>query len=287
MRRWLFGVLVASLIGGGLASWTADAAVMRIQPLKYESDLKNGEKKKGFVDITNPSDQTAKVRLYVQAFDQLNDQGELRFYADERLAEGISLDYALATIGPHQALRLAFVIDGAKLPAGDIFAVIFAETIPEESAGPRTAARVGTLLMLTNQTPGPRHAQIARLDLAPVQIGSGVEGLVAVRNPAPQGKVTGYRPTVRVQIAPIGGEVVRPGPLVLAGRTRTIDFYKPTNLFGLYAVTVRANDATVTRYTFLVTGWWRVVTPVLLGLMVVIVVLGWRWRRRARQPHAA
>lgn len=286
MKWWPAVVAGVACLIVAAAPQPAEAAVMRIQPLQYESSLKAGEKKKGFVDITNPSEESVKVRLYVQGFTQLNDKGELRFFADEQLAKGIQLDYGSAELGPRQALRLFFLIDGAKLPTGDSFAVIFAETVPAETTGPRTTARVGTLLMLTNQTPGSRTAEIARLDVAPVQIGGGVEGVVAVRNPARQGAVTGYRPTVRVQIAPVGGEVVQPGPLVMAGRTRTVDFYKPTNLFGIYAVTVQANEATMTRYAFLVTGWWRLVAPLLFGALVLIVVLGWRWWRRARRGSA-
>lgn len=257
-----------------------EAAVMRIQPLQYESSLKAGEKKKGVVDISNPSEETVKVRLYVQGFTQVNDKGDLRFFADEQLSQGIQLDYSSTELGPRQALRLFFLVDAAKLPTGDIFAVIFAETIPEETTGPRTAARVGTLLMLTNQTPGARQAQISKLDIAPLQIGDGVAGAVGVRNPAPKGKVTGYKPMIRIQVSPLGGEMVRPGPLVFAGRNRTIDFYKPSNLFGVYAVTVQTHTDSVTRYVFLITGWWRIAAPLLCGLLLAVAVIVWRWRRR-------
>lgn len=286
MKKLLF--FGALLLGGIFVAGHSESVAaesLRIQPLSYQTDLKKGEKKKGFVDIANPSNETVTVNLYVNGFSQINDKGELTFFDSEQIRKGILLDYETAAIGPRQTLRLYFIADGTKLPVGDVFGVIFAETQSAQRPGTNTTVRVGSLMMITNQTPGPRHAQIEKLDVAPFQLGDGVGGVVAVKNAAPKGAATGFFPDMTVELVSWGGKQSFRGPLVFADNTRTFDFYMPTNLFGFYQVKVKANDAEKTAVIFVMTGWWKMLAPALLAVIVAGAVLLKKYAPFHRKAH--
>lgn len=264
---------------------TVGAETVRIQPLQMQTSLKKGEKQKSFVDITNPAAQEVELSLYVHGFKQVNDKGSLTFFDSKQLAAGIKLDYDSVKLGAHQTLRLYFLVDGTKLPTGDIFAVIFAESVPTKRPGTNTAVRVGSLLMVTNQTPGSRKAEITRLDVPFVQIGDSVRGEIAVKNPVPAGQATGFFPEMKIELKPWGGSRSFAGPLIFAGNTRTFGFTIPSDLFGIYTVTVRANQASKTTYVFLITGWWRIAAPILVILLIGAASLLWKWRHPRRRIH--
>ena len=288
MKKILFTAFIfVSLLTVGSAS-TSHAESVRIQPLQNQTVLKKAEKKKGFVDITNPGNENADVRLYVNGFKQVDNQGRLSFFASEELSKGIALDFDNVIIGPRQTLRLYYVIDAAKLPTGDVFASIFADTATGQGGIARTAIRVGSLMMITNQTPGSRDAEISQLDIPFFQIGDGVKGSVSVKNPALERSATGYFPDMRVEVHPFGGMRDFRGPLIFAGNTRSLNFNLPSNQFGIYAVTVRANNATKTVYVFMMTGWWRIAAPILLIAAIFMVGAVWHLlhrRRHARHSH--
>ena len=97
----LFAVIIFSA--------NASALSLRIAPLSYETTLGRGESKKGFVDIANSDTTVQTVKLEVQAFRQVGDDGSLQYYTDERIAAGIRLDYDEVAIGPHQTLSLIHI----------------------------------------------------------------------------------------------------------------------------------------------------------------------------------
>jgi len=267
-------------IGFAVVFWgsQAQAESIRITPLQYQTDLKKGEKKKGSVDISNPSAERVTLRLYVNGFSQVDDKGNLAFFEDEQIKKGLLLDYDSVTLDPRQTLRLFFVADGTKLPSGDVFGVIFAETTPANNPGTSTSVRVGTLVMLTNGTPGPRVAEISHMDIPFFQFGDMFGGEVTVTNPAKKGSATGFFPDMTVDVAPWGGKSVFKGPLIFASNTRTFSFEKPSNQFGIYTVKITANNAEKTIQVFLVTGWWRVIVLSLLVFAVGLLVLGIKFR---------
>lgn len=269
-------VIVLAVLSIGIvciAGTPVAAESVRIQPLQYRTDLKRGEKKKGHVDIANPSGKAIDVKLYVSGFSQIDDKGSLTFFTNEQLSKGLLLDYDETRLEPWQTLRLYFLADGTKLPTGDVFATIFAETKPSQQVGAATAARVGTLVMIVNQTPGPRNAEIAALTSSMLQIGSSVNGTIAVKNPAKKGAATGYFPKIRIAISPWGGKTEYQGPLLFAGNTRTVDFAIPSNMFGLYTIKVTVNNAEKSTLVFLITGWWRFVVPVIILLLIGIIIV--------------
>lgn len=261
---------------------TTHAESVRITPLEYRTELKSGERKKGFVDITNPSNESVNLKLYVNGFSQVDNKGNLTFFNNEQLSKGLLLDYDSTTLEAQQTLRLYFIADGTKLPPGDVFGVIFAETDPGDKPGATTSVRVGTLVMITNGTPGPRQAEISQLDVPFWQLGSDLSGEVTVRNTAAKGAATGFFPEISVESMPWGAKSTFTGPLIFAGNARTSDFAVPSNQFGLYTIKVKANNSEATKVVFLMTGWWRVIAPVVCVLVAgaAVVTIKFRlWRK--------
>lgn len=282
MKLWIVGactMLALAMIDGQ----TAGAESLQIQPLHYQAELKKGERKKGHVDVTNPTDEPVEARFSVEAFRQVDDKGSLAFFKSEQLEKGLLLDYDSVTIGARQTLRLFFIADGTRLPTGDVFGVIFAETQPVTASGAKTTVRVGSLVMLTNQTPGSRQAEITDLLVPYFQLGNVVQGTVKVKNPAPKDSATGFFPAITTAVTPWGESVKRQGPLIFAGNTRTIEFEMPSNAFGVYEVRVQANNAQKTASVFLITGWWQIIAPAVLVGGVLLVVAFVRYGARMKE----
>lgn len=271
MSRWVL-ICILAIVAELVLGQPVNAESLRIQPLQYKAELKKGERKKGFIDVTNPSNVPVEAKFYVQGFRQVDSKGNLNFFKSEQLEKGLLLDYESVEIGAGQTLRLFFIADGTKLPTGDVFGVIFAETLPLMQTGAKTTVRVGSLVMLTNQTPGSRTAEITHLLVPFFQLGSHVKGEIAIKNPAPKSSATGFFPDITIGVSPWGKALTKEGPLLFAGITRKVDFEQPSNAFGLYQVNVQANNASKTAMVFLITGWWQVIVPL---MMIGLVVAGW------------
>lgn len=269
-KRLLAGLVV---LGSGwllLGSDMAAASSLRVAPLSFEATLAAGEKKKGFVDFTNPESGNVKVSLRVQAFRQIDDTGRLEFFDSEQVAAGITLDYTEAELGPRETLHLAFLLDGTKLPAGDVFAAIFASAQPPSASGSQQVVRVGSLLSIVNGTPSERKSEIAHLAAPWLQTGQGLQASFAVKNVSDPKKSTGYYPNITVTTWPFGGKEVK-GPLVFAGRTRTVDYRQPGNYIGPIRITVRTDTGLKSTYALAVTGFWMWLLPAL----IVVVAVSW------------
>jgi hypothetical protein len=279
MRRWLIG-LIAVFGWAFLIAPPANAEpALGVQPLQYTETLKKGERKKAFVDISNPSMQPVTVRLKVQAFKQVDDKGTLSFYDNQKITDGIQLDYQEVEIPAKKALRLYFVVDGAKLPTGDVLAAIFAQTKPDSGAG-APAVRVGTLLILTNDTPGVRQAEITRFSVPWLQVGARMSGQVTIKNTAPVGSTSGFFPTVTISSWPFGKPVAIHGPLIYTGITRTIPFEGPSNQLGVYKLTASFGTSHREVWTVIITGVWR---WIIITITVAVLVAGWVFIRHRRR----
>lgn len=283
MKKLLLGAVIVSSLLLVVVVPRVGAESLRVTPLQYTTELKKGEKKKGHVDIANASNETVTVKLYVNGFKQVDNKGNLTFFDDEQLQKGILLDYETAVIGAQQTLRLYFIADGAKLPTGDVFGVIFAETQPVTSRpGTVTTVRVGSLIMLTNGTPGPRSAEITDLSVPFFQVGDTLDGSMTIKNSAPKGSATGFFPQITVEAQPWGGAVRSRGPLIFAGNQRTADFRLSSSQFGFYVVKVKANNAEVSKLVFLMTGWWRVIAPLLAVVLIGGGIAAWKYWLRGK-----
>lgn len=282
MSRWLFGLLVTV----GCLFLTTPLAhaepTLGLQPLQYTETLKKGERRKAFIDVTNPSSQATTVRFTVQAFKQIDDKGTLSFYDDEKIKSGVLLDYSEIEIPAKKTLRLYFIVDGTKLPTGDVFAAIFAQTKPIETAN-IPAVRIGTLLMLTNGTPGARQASVESLTTPSLHTGDTVTGEIKIKNTAPAGTASGFFPQITVSMWPFGPSTTVTGPLIYTGNTRTVMLGIPSNQLGIYKLSARYGTSFKERWVVLVTGIWRWIILVILAVSFVVVFVYILIKKRRRR----
>lgn len=260
---------------------TVHATSLEIHPTMYRDiSLKQGEQKKAYIDVVNPSASKEMIRLNVQAFRQTDDTGALAFYDNEQVAKGVKLDLSDFELGPHEAIRVYFLLDGRLLPTGDVFAAIFARTVPQDGAAVQ-AVRVGSLLAITNGTPASHTADVSSLVAPFIQIGGAMTAQFSLTNPAHEKEATGFFPRVTVQTWPYGERSVE-GPLLLAGRTRTIQYRQPGNYFGFVNLHVSAGGKTASKILLVVTGFWRWLAPLLVAAIMGIGVIS---KRAGIVPH--
>jgi P pilus assembly chaperone PapD len=258
----------------------AGALSLQVQPLSYQESLGKGEKKKGFIDITNPTSETITLQTSVEAFRQTDNNGSLRFYKDEQIEAGIIPDFSEFTLKGGQTMRLMFLVDGTKLPEGDIFAGLMATNLPDQKGNMAQAVRVGTLLILTNGTPGARQAEVTSLDTSVFQLGGSVSGSYTVRNTAPSSTSSGFYPEVSISLWPFGATKKQQSSLVFAGRERSNQFELPTKQIGIYKITVGYGASQKS-------NWIVVASPVWIGgiiLLAVALAVVVNIRRQRRQP---
>lgn len=274
MKRAQFAVSVmiaACLMCLGAASH-ASALSLKIAPLEYKTTLKSSEKQKGYVDISNPTATALNLDLEVQAFRQIDDQGGIEFYDDKAVSAGILLDFNSVELGPREVLRLFFVIDGTKLPSGEVFAAILAHAVPTDG-GTTQAVRVGTILEITNGVSGTHHASVTSVSAPFLQIGEGVSANFVVKNDDPSSQTTGFRPQVTVRVRPYSTTEVS-GPLVFAGRSRTAAYHASGNYFGLVWLEVGVQGSSKGQWVLLMTGYWRWLVPLMLVSVLSLIGMG-------------
>lgn len=278
MKRILLTAVALSLMWAGWNVTPAQAASIKIAPLLTNDTLKKGEKKLGHVDISNPTGSTTVVRLNVQSFRQIDGQGSLQFFDSQQIEAGVRLDLEKIELKAYETARIYFLLDGTKLPSGDVFAAIFARTASPASkqAGTARGAQAGSLFVIVNGTPSAHEAEISGLQTGWVQLGDGLTADVSVKNTAEPNLSTGFFPTINVATKPYSQTEVR-GPLVFAGMTRQIDYRQPGNYFGPLLLSVTTGSSSRSQLVFAVTGFWRWLAPLLL---VVIIVLWLVARRR-------
>lgn len=261
------------LVGLFIGLWytTPAASAIKVAPLSYDVVIQDGQKKKGFVDITNTESTRTKYSFTVEAFRQLNSQGDLKFYSDEMLRAGILLDYESFELSPGETLHLAFIIDGAKLPSGDSFAAIFAAAAPTASGG-STAVRAGTLLTIKNGTENAREARITSLAVPFWQIGESINGVYGIKNTSDPLKSAGFMPRVEVIVNPLAASKTVQSSLVFAGIERQNNFTIPTNRFGFYKVTVAFGESKKESWVFFATPLGLLIFTACIGLIAVLAV---------------
>lgn len=281
MKRLLFliGVLC---VGVFCLSPTAGAVGLKVAPLEYRTALKKGETKKGFIDASNPTDQTVRIKTSAQAFRQVDDLGSLQFFDDERIRGGVQLDLDEFELGPREAVRMYFQLDGTKLPSGDVFAAIFFTTEPTKpSVGVGQSVRLGTLLSIINDTPGSREAEIMGLTIPWLQFSDDAKGSYTIKNTANPQQATGFYPQVKLLATPFGPSEQSTGKLVFAGRSRENEFSLKLLPLGVYKIQASYGDSTRAQ-------WVIVASPVGLGVLGAAAVLGvatWHFYRRNRHSN--
>ncbi len=272
MKQFLVAYSIITIVTAAICSVNVGAvASLLIQPLQVKTTIQPSETQKGFLDIGNPGAQSVIVKTSVQAFKQINNTGELEFYNDSQMAAGIIPDLSTFVIGPHETYRMYYALNGTKLPAGDSFAVLFFETVMHASGGVSPEVRVGTLLSITNGTPGDRKAAITGLSVPFFQLDNAVKGTYRIKNTGDTTKSTGFYPDVDVKITPFDQSQKVTSSLIFTGNERDNAFTVATHKIGFYKVHVAFGTTSREVWVFIASPWQIVL--IMLVLFAIIFAL--------------
>lgn len=259
---------------------------LRVEPLKYEEQLELGDEKTGYVDVSNPGDTDVTVTTEVQAFRQINIDGDLEFYDDEQIQAGIDIDVDEFELGPREAARIFFEIDSNALPEGGVYAALLFGTEAfgggDDVGAIDTTTRVGTLLLLENGDEGVRDGSFTELDIGFWQFGSGISGRTEFT--AAEGEMAvAFEPELATEIPIAGAEAMESG-LVFAGNSRHFDIARDGNYLGVFPVSVtdEVTGESERQWVFAVTGVWQIIAPIFLLALVLSVILQFYFQRRSR-----
>jgi hypothetical protein len=289
MRRALFSIsaslsifVVTFIVGNQQVS----ALGLKVAPQFYSESLQAGEKKKAFIDVSNPDDQPRNVAVDISGFKQTNNDGDLSFFAAPEYGAGIILDYTNFTLGPRESLRLFFVIDSDNLPKGGVYATIFF-SVSQPAVNPdqtsiQPAVKVGTLLIIDNSGGGVRQAEIRQISAPFFQFGEKISAVASVENSSPNGGLA-FFPTIESSIQPFGvSSQQTTSPLIFPGITRQTELNFQGNHFGPVRLVVSTGDSVKYRWTFVATGYGRLVAPTIIFLAMYFVISK-NYRGRARR----
>lgn len=269
------------LLSSGASAQSPPVTPIRITPLKYEEQLELGAEKTGYVDVSNPGDTNITIKTQVQAFRQMNIEGDLEFYDDERIQKAIQMDLREFELGPREAARVFFDINSNQLPEGGVYAaVLFAA---EESRGDdrdnleRSAiniiSRVGTLLILENGDKGVKRGSISKLGIPFWQFGAGIDGDVEFTADKGERSIA-FEPQLKTSI-PIAGEKETETGLVFAGNTRQFSIGSHGDYLGIFPVKVtdEVTGSIGSSWVLAVTGIWRTIAPLFLLVIMASILL--------------
>ena len=278
MKRFGYGILLIitlMLLQGGPAS----ALGIKIAPLEYKTTLRDGERKQGVVDVSNPSEQAVDVSVSVRAFRQIDDNGGLEFYSDTAIENGIQPELTSIRLEPKDAVRLTFSVDGKTLPEGDVFAAIMFTTIPAlPQNGVGQQVRVGTLLSLENRQPGERSAKIIDLSVPFLQLSQTSKGSYSIKNTG--SKTSGFYPEVTVRSWPGGAAKTVTSSLLFGGRERSNEFSYATG-YGIHRIEISYKSSTKSRWVIAIAPWMIILTVFIV--LIIGVELTLLHRRRLQR----
>lgn len=285
--RWILSITL--MLAALFAPHSANAASpgLQLNPLKYEDTLTTDKVRTGFIDVGNPSDTTITVKTDVQGFKQANLDGDLEFFLDDPIKQGIKIGLDQFTLGPREAIRVSFLVDPTKLPKGGVYAAVFFRTVPPAQATTATSyvtesANVGTLLLLQNGPGGERIGRIAQFDLPFFQFGAGLKGAAQYQNTNRTTAPIAFAPELELRALPWSRPAKFAGPYVLPGSTRQFSLDHPGAYFGLLPVSLTdaASGARTTRWILACTGAYSYALLVLLAIILVLAA----FRLIRRQP---
>ncbi len=271
MKKLLAAVLLFATLLPSIPA-EADVPGLQVNPLLYEDTLTSSTVKLGYIEVSNPSDTTITLQSRVQGFRQKDNQGRLSFFDDPQISDGIKVDLATFDLGSHEAIRVAFSVDPAKLPKGGVYAVIFFRTIPPAQSSVSSfvaeSANIGTLLLLQNGGLGVHVGQITHLNLPFWQFDRGISGTLDYRNTNRSTTAVGFKPALTGRVLPWGSAPRLATGLVLPGSERQFAVSRPGSYFGLLPVTLTDIEShqNSTQWVFAITGWYQ-----LLALVLVLV----------------
>ena len=259
-----------------IAPKSTHAIGLKVAPLLYNETLIKGEKKKGFIDISNPNDKSTTFTSEVSAFKQINKNGDLAFYDASQYKNGITFDYNSFTLGPRESLRMYFLLDANKLPKGGVYAALFFRTtennLSPDSTSIQPASRVGTLLVVDNGGGGIKNAAIEKVDASFFQFGDGVKATTAIKNIGGSSALA-FFPSVQTQVQPFGGPSTQTLGLIFPGITRDSTLKVPGTYFGFVRLRVTSGNSTTYKWVFAATGKGRIIALTLFSMAFITAVV--------------
>lgn len=281
----LFAVTLITTFTLMLSGHSVQAQSLRVEPLKYEEQLELGSEQTGFVDVSNPSDFDVIVSTEVEAFRQINTDGDLEFYEDEQISEGIEIDVDEFDLGPREAARIFFEIDSNQLPEGGVYAALLFSVDAGgsdelDTSGFGTTTRVGTLLLLENGDEGQRSGEFRSLDIGFWQFGSGISGSTEFAALDGERSVA-FTPELNTSVPIAGLEPVESG-LVFAGNSRVFDIDREGDYLGIFPVAVSDSITgdTERQWVVAVTGVWQIIVPLFIIAILLSLALQYYFSRR-------
>lgn len=272
---------VIGLFASLLISVPVHAVGLKIAPLEYKTTLAKNEKKKGYIDVSNPTGQALTIKVSVQAFKQINDDGGLQFFDDARISRGIKPELTSIDMKPREAYRIYFGVDGAQLPEGDVYAAVFFSSNPKSPQnGVGQSVRVGTILSIINNTPGERKASIANVSMPFIQTDEKVKGTYVIRNDGTSN--SGFYPEVELRSWPRGKVEKNSSSLLFSGRKRTNNFTYDSG-YGFYKITVSYKNSQKSQWVLVVHPTITIISLLVLGIIALEFAL--LKRRRSHTKH--
>lgn len=263
------------MFSGLVSASDASALGLKVAPLEYKTTLAKNERKRGFIDVSNPTGSPLNVNVTVRGFRQVKDDGSLQFYEDPLISSGISPELSSIELEPNAAVRMFFTVNGTKLPQGDVYATVFFSTSPGTfTQGVTDAVRVGTLLSITNQTPGERKAEVTGLDVPFFNFGTTINGSYTVRNTG--NPDSGFYPEVTTTVS--GNEQKKDSLLVFGGRERRNNVSFDVG-YGIHIASVRYGESEK-RTVFVNMAPWHLIVLVLVLVVGSVELLLLRRRHR-------
>lgn len=274
--------IICLLTIAGAVLWWNDTAYMtsflRVSPLQYKEQLELGAEKVGYVDVSNPDDFEVTITTEVQAFRQINSEGDLEFYDDEHVQKGINVDVDTFELGPREAARVFFEIDTNRLPEGGVYAaLLFRSSKGDLNSGTShisTTTRAGPLLILENGDGGVREGGISQLDMPWWQFGSGISGRVAFKASEDSQKALAFEPQLGTDI-PLAGDEAMSSGLVFPGNTREFTLERDGHYLGIFPVSVTdsVTGDNQRQWILAVTGVWQIILPAFLAAIAASIGL--------------
>lgn len=294
MRRLILGMLIA-LAMAAIPHGAQAAAALKIAPLQYRANIPVDQIQSGVVDVSNPSDGQVEVIAEVQAFRQVDQQGNLQFYDDEALKKAVAIDISNFKLGPREAARISFRLDPRQVGRSGIYGALLFRTAAIDTRGNistiQSSARVGTLLII-QAGEGTQRGQITAARTPLVQFGNALRTNLDYRNVTSDAKAVAFNPSLKIKGGFWGGAQRSDAGLVMPGTTRAIDASRTGNYLGLTPIKIQDQSAenrpAITTWTFAVTGYWRWLAPTIMALAILSVVgarrrqLIWGWLQAHR-----
>lgn len=275
---------------------------LKIAPTRYEERVAPGKAKDGVIDIFNVSKHPLTVQADVENIRMVGENGDLEFYTGDnpyRLHTFVQIDKSPFTLDVGEARRVKFRLDvpAGVFPGGYFGSILFRIVPPAGNLNETTvlqSGEVGTLLILDVEGDSARIGKIEQFSLTQNTVGDQKAFKVAYRNTGSESERplgVAYRPAGTLVIKNMLGITAAKrevkGELILPGSTRAFEtkVQKPF-WFGRYTAEVQLSPGTGQSQDKRRTAFWSF-SPVALGLvgLVIVLGLGWLLLKRLRHRH--